>query len=176
MSEIKIETAKLTFHDKEINLPINAGTECEIGIDITQLRNKTGAITSDSGYGNTGSCSSAITFIDGEKGILRYRGYPIEEVAEKSTFTEVAFLLIYGRLPKKEELEKFNFELRDHSLLHEDMKKFFEGYPPTAHPMGMLSCDGELVVRFLPEINRNADLELNMIRLLAKLNTIAAFS
>ncbi len=176
MSENKIETAKLTFQDKEINLPILVGTECEVGLDITQLRNKTGAITSDSGYGNTGSCSSAITFIDGEKGILRYRGYPIEELAEKSTFTEIAFLLIYGRLPKKEELEKFNFELRHHSLLHEDMKKFFEGYPPTAHPMGMLSAMVNSLSAFYPEINRNADLELNMIRLLAKLNTIAAFS
>ncbi|MGE5811863.1 MAG: citrate/2-methylcitrate synthase, partial [Ignavibacteria bacterium] len=176
MSDSKIETAKLTFQDKEINLPIVVGTECEVGLDITQLRNKTGAITSDSGYGNTGSCSSAITFIDGEKGILRYRGYPIEELAEKSTFTEIAFLLIYGRLPKKEELEKFNFELRHHSLLHEDMKKFFEGYPPTAHPMGMLSAMVNSLSAFYPEINRNADLELNMIRLLAKLNTIAAFS
>ncbi|HSR18444.1 MAG TPA: citrate synthase, partial [Ignavibacteriaceae bacterium] len=176
MSESKIETAKLTFQDKEINLPIIVGTECEVGLDITQLRNKTGAITSDSGYGNTGSCSSAITFIDGEKGILRYRGYPIEELAEKSTFTEIAFLLIYGRLPKKEEQEKFNFELRHHSLLHEDMKKFFEGYPPTAHPMGMLSAMVNSLSAFYPEINRNADLELNMIRLLAKLNTIAAFS
>ncbi len=176
MSESKIETAKLTFHDKEIDLPLITGTECEVGIDITQLRNKTGAITSDSGYGNTGSCSSAITFIDGEKGILRYRGYPIEELAEKSTFTEIAYLLIYGRLPKTEELEKFNFELRHHSLLHEDMKKFFEGYPPTAHPMGMLSAMVNSLSAFYPEINRNADLELNMIRLLAKLNTIAAFS
>ncbi len=176
MSESKIETAKLTFQGKEIELPVHVGSECEVGIDITQLRSKTGAITSDSGYGNTGSCSSAITFIDGEKGILRYRGYPIEELAEKSTFTEVAYLLIYGNLPKKEELKKFNYELRHHSLLHEDMKKFFEGYPPTAHPMGMLSSMVSSLSAFYPEVGKNVDLELNMIRLIAKLNTIAAFS
>jgi citrate synthase len=176
MNESKSETAKLTFHEKEIDLPLIAGSECEVGIDITQLRNKTGAITSDSGYGNTGSCSSAITFIDGEKGILRYRGYPIEELAEKSTFTEVAYLLIYGQLPKREELDKFNYELRHHSLIHEDMKKFFEGYPPTAHPMGMLSSMVSSLSAFYPELGQNVDLELNMIRLLAKLNTIAAFS
>ncbi|HVO74313.1 MAG TPA: citrate synthase [Ignavibacteriaceae bacterium] len=176
MSESKNETAKLSFRDNEINLPLVVGSECEVGIDISQLRSKTGAITSDSGYGNTGSCSSAITFIDGEKGILRYRGYPIEELAEKSTFIEVAYLLIYGKLPQKSELEKFNFELRHHSLLHEDMKKFFEGYPPTAHPMGMLSAMVSSLSAFYPEINQSADMELNMIRLIAKLNTIAAFS
>ncbi|MGE5845306.1 MAG: citrate synthase [Ignavibacteria bacterium] len=177
MNETKVmEAAKLTFHDKEIELPVHVGSEGEVGIDIAQLRSKTGAITSASGYGNTGSCNSAITFIDGEKGILRYRGYPIEELAEKSTFTEVAFLLIYGYLPKKAEFERFNYLLRHHSLIHEDMKKFFEGYPPTAHPMGMLSSMVSSLSAFYPETNHNVDIDLNMIRLIAKLNTIAAFS
>lgn len=176
MIEGKTETASLKFNDKEIVLPVIVGTECEVGIDISQLRSKSGAITSDNGYGNTGSCSSAITFIDGEKGILRYRGYPIDELAGNSTFTEVAYLLIYGHLPKKEELQKFNYELRHHSLIHEDMKKFFEGYPPTAHPMGMLSAMVSSLSAFYPDIDNKSDLELNMIRLMAKLNTIAAFS
>ncbi|MGE5796369.1 MAG: citrate/2-methylcitrate synthase, partial [Ignavibacteria bacterium] len=177
MNETKVmEAAKLTFHDKEIELPVHVGSEGEVGIDIAQLRSKTGAITSDSGYGNTGSCNSAITFIDGEKGILRYRGYTIEELDEKSTFTEVAFLLIYGYLPKKAEFERFNYLLRHHSLIHEDMKKFFEGYPPTAHPMGMLSSMVSSLSAFYPETNHNVDIDLNMIRLIAKLNTIAAFS
>ena len=175
MSENKIETAKLTFQDKEISLPILVGTECEVGIDITQLRNKTGAITSDSGYGNTGSCFSSITFIDGEKGILQYRGYPIEELAQNSNFVEVSFLLIYGHLPNKKELENFHYELTHHSLIHEDMKKFFEGFPPTAHPMGILSAMVSSLSAFYPD-TIPSDPSLNIIRLMAKLKTIAAFS
>ena len=170
------DTAKLLLHDKEYDLPTTVGAEGEVGIDITQLRSKSGAITLDSGYGNTGSCESAITFIDGEKGILRYRGYPIEELAEKSNFIEVSYLLVFGHLPSKTELEKFQFGLTHHSLIHEDMKKFFEGFPPTAHPMGILSSMVSSLSAFYPEAGYNADIELNIIRLLAKLKTIAAFS
>jgi len=170
------DTAKLFLQDKEYDLPIVTGSEGEVGVDISQLRSKTGAITSDNGYGNTGSCHSAITFIDGEKGILRYRGYPIEELAKNSNFIEVSYLLIFGHLPNKAELEKFQFGLTHHSLIHEDMKKFFEGFPPTAHPMGILSSMVSSLSAFYPEAGYNADVELNIVRLLAKLKTIAAFS
>ena len=170
------ETSKLLLHDKEYELPTITGSEGEVGIDISQLRNKSGAITFDSGYGNTGSCESAITFIDGEKGILRYRGYPIEELAGKSNFVEVSYLLIFGHLPNKAELDKFHFDLTHHSLIHEDMKKFFEGFPPTAHPMGILSAMVSSLSAFYPEAGYNADVKLNIVRLLAKLKTIAAFS
>ncbi len=170
------DTAKLLLHDKEYDLPIITGSEGEVGLDISKLRGATGAITSDSGYGNTGSCHSAITFIDGEKGILRYRGYPIEDLAAKSNFIEVSFLLIFGHLPNKAELDKFKFDLTHHSLIHEDMKKFFEGFPPTAHPMGILSSMVSSLSAFYPEAGYNTDVELNIVRLLAKLKTIAAFS
>ncbi len=170
------DTAKLFLHDKEYDLPLVNGSEGEVGVDISQLRSKTGAITSDNGYGNTGSCHSAITFIDGEKGILRYRGYPIEDLAKNSNFIEVSYLLIFGHLPSKAELEKFQFNLTHHSLIHEDMKKFFEGFPPTAHPMGILSSMVSSLSAFYPEAGYNADVELNIVRLLAKLKTIAAFS
>jgi citrate synthase len=167
---------KFCLDQKEYSLPVIVGSEGEIGIDITSLRSKSGAITLDPGYGNTGSCKSAITFIDGEKGILRYRGYPIEELAEKSSFVEVSFLLIYGHLPSKEEFESFKNQLTYHSLIHEDMKKFFEGYPPTAHPMGVLSSMVASLSAFYPETDPSSDMNLNIIRLLAKLKTIAAFS
>lgn len=170
------DTAKLFISDKEYDLPITIGTENEVGVDISQLRNKSGAITFDSGYGNTGSCQSAITFIDGEKGILQYRGYPIEELAGKSNFMETSFLLIFGHLPNKNELERFQFQLTHHSLIHEDMKKFFEGFPPKAHPMGILSAMVSSLSAFYPEDGYNVDVELNIVRLLAKLKTIAAFS
>jgi citrate synthase len=176
-TDLKLEAkAKLTLEDKEYELPVVKGSESEVGIDITKLRNISGAITLDSGYANTGSCQSAITFIDGERGILRYRGYPIEELAEKSNFIEVAYLLIYGFLPTKAQLDDFHYKLTHHSLLHEDMKKFFEGFPPTAHPMGILSAMVSSLSAFYPEAGYNADIELNIIRLIAKLNTIAAFS
>lgn len=167
---------KFCLDQKEYTLPVVVGTEGEIGIDITSLRSKSGAITLDPGYGNTGSCKSAITFIDGEQGILRYRGYPIEELAEKSSFVEVSFLLIYGHLPSKEEFDTFKEQLTYHSLIHEDMKKFFEGFPPTAHPMGVLSSMVASLSAFYPETDPSSDMNLNIIRLLAKLKTIAAFS
>jgi len=171
-----MEDAKLLFNGKEYSLPVIEGTECEHGLDISQLRAQSGAITLDSGYGNTGSCKSAITFIDGEKGILHYRGYPIEELARKSNFVEVSFLLIYGHLPSKQELDNFRNQLTYHSLIHEDMKKFFEGFPRTAHPMGVLSAMVASLSAFYPDTDYQTDVNLNVIRLLAKLKTIVAFS
>ena len=170
------KNAKLVLQDKEYNLPIMIGSEQEVGLDITKLRAESGAITMDSGYGNTGSCLSAITFIDGERGILQYRGYPIEELAQKSNFIEVAYLLIFGHLPSKAEFEDFNFKLTHHTLIHEDMKKFFEGYSSNAHPMGILSSMVNSLSAYYQEFGYKADIELNIIRLLAKLKTIAAFS
>src|SRR3954451_14703124 len=131
--------ARLGLDGKEYELPVVVGSEGEVGVDIQQLRAHSGAITLDPGYGNTGACESAITFIDGEVGILRYRGYPIEEIAGNAQFTEICYLLIYGNLPGKAQLQEFEDRLTYHSLLHEDMKKFFEGFPSSAHPMAMLS-------------------------------------
>jgi citrate synthase len=167
-----MSTAKLILEGSEHEFPIVVGSEGEVGIDIAQLRARTGAITLDEGYGNTGSCRSAITFIDGEQGILRYRGIPIEELAE-ARFTEVAYLLVYGRLPNAAELAAWREKLTRHSLLHEDMKKFFEGFPATAHPMAILSAMVASLSTYYPD---DQDLDLNIARLLAKAKTIAAFS
>jgi citrate synthase len=167
-----MSTATLLLKGKEYELPVIEGTEGETAIDITSLRAKTGAVTFDPGYGNTGSCASAITFIDGEKGILRYRGYPIEELAMSSSFVEVCYLLIHGSMPSPAELDAFNEKLTRHSLIHEDMKKFFEGFPPSAHPMAILSSMIASLSAYYPE----NDNELNIIRLLSKAKTIAAFS
>src|SRR5215813_2899506 len=131
--------ARLSLGGKDYELPVTVGSEGEVGIDIQQLRAHSGAITLDPGYGNTGACESAITFIDGEAGILRYRGYPIEELAGNACFTEICYLLIYGKLPNQAEHKAFEDRLTYHTLLHEDMKKFFEGFPSSAHPMAMLS-------------------------------------
>jgi citrate synthase len=168
-----MSTATLLLKGKEYELPVIEGSEGETAIDVTSLRAKTGAITFDPGYANTGSCASAITFIDGEKGILRYRGYPIEELARKSTFVEVCYLLIHGQLPSPAELIAFDEKLTRHSLIHEDMKKFFEGFPPSAHPMAILSAMVASLSAYYPN---NGDSELNIIRLLSKAKTIAAFS
>jgi len=132
-------TAKLELEGKPYELQTLTGSEGEKAIDISELRDRTGYITLDDGYGNTGSCKSAITFIDGDKGILRYRGIPIEELAEQSTFVETAYLLIYGRLPQRPELRKFSEMLTENENLHEDMKHHFEGFPASAHPMAILS-------------------------------------
>ncbi|MEM7481407.1 MAG: citrate synthase [Acidobacteriota bacterium] len=171
-----MSTAKLTFEGQEIEFPVVEGTEGEKAIDIARLRAKTkGAITLDPGYGNTGSCLSAITFIDGEKGVLRYRGYPIEQIAKSADFLEVCFLLIHGHLPSRQEYDAFRHNLTYHSLLHEDMKKFFEGYPPTAHPMAILSSMVSSLSAYYPE-EESEDIDANVVRLLAKIHTIAAFS
>jgi citrate synthase len=167
-----MSTAKLILNNQEHDFPIVVGSEGEIGIDIAKLRDQTGAVTLDEGYGNTGACKSAITFIDGEKGILRYRGIPIEELGD-ARFTEVAYLLIYGRLPSAAEFAAWREKLTRHSLLHEDMKKFFEGFPASAHPMAILSAMVASLSTYYPD---TADLDLNIVRVLAKAKTIAAFS
>ena len=161
--------------DQTIDLNVIEGTEKEKAVDITALRNLSGYITLDPGYGNTGSCMIAITFIEGEKGILRYRRYPIEELAENATFPEVMYLLIYGKLPTKEELAKFNHDLTYHSMIHEDMKRFFDGYPRDAHPMGVLASMVAALSTFYPEKTAE-DIDRNIIRLLAKMKTLAAFA
>jgi citrate synthase len=168
--------ARLSLDGKEYELPVTVGSEGEVGIDIQQLRAQSGAITLDPGYGNTGACESSITFIDGEAGILRYRGYPIEEIAGNSQFTEICYLLIYGRLPSQAEFKEFEERLTYHTLLHEDMKKFFEGFPSSAHPMAMLSSMVASLSAYYPDGTKSVDLDLNIARLLAKAPTIAAFS
>jgi len=165
--------ARLSLDGKDYELPVVVGSEGEVGVDIQQLRAHSGAITLDPGYGNTGACESAITFIDGEAGILRYRGYPIEEIAGNASFTEICYLLIYGSLPNKAELKTFEDRLTYHTLLHEDMKKFFEGFPSSAHPMAMLSSMITSLSAYYPD-GKTVDLDLNIARLLAKGPTIAA--
>lgn len=172
----KTDSVRVNLNGQDYDFPSITGSEGEVGIDISELRQKTGIITYDNGYGNTGSCLSSVTFINGEKGILHYRGYPIEELAKNSNFVEVSYLVIYGHLPSKKELEDFQFQLTHHSLIHEDMKKFFEGYPRSAHPMGILSSMVDSLSAFYPDADYNGDVNLNIIRLLAKLKTIAAFS
>ena len=176
MDTVLTKTAKLTIDDTELEFPVVVGTEGEVGIDIRALRKETGAITLDVGFGNTGSCKSGITFINGEQGILRYRGYSIDQLANQSSFVEVCYLLVYGELPNASELAAFEDELNHHSLIHEDFKKFFEGYPRTSHPMSVLSAMVATLSTFYPESNDPAEVDLNIIRLLAKLSTIAAFS
>ena len=170
-----MEKAQLTLDGKTIELPIVKGTEDEKAIDVTQLRSETKYITFDPSYGNTGSCSSEITYINGEKGILRYRGYPIEQLADNSSFVEVIYLLLYGELPNETELVSFNKEITYHSLIHEDMKRFFDGYPMNAHPMGVLASTVAALSTFYPA-RVDGDIELNIIRLLAKVKTLAAFA
>ncbi len=171
-----MSTAKLVLEGKEYELSLVKGTEDEVGIDTSALRKHTGAISLDPGYGSTGSCLSKITFIDGEKGILRYRGYDIEQLASSCSFIEVCYLLIYGELPTEDELVRFSDRLTRHTLIHEDMKKFFEGFPATAHPMAMLSAMVSSLSAYYPGAGIDEDLDLNIIRLLAKVKTIAAFS
>ncbi len=169
-----MDTAKLTVGGREYELPVVVGTEGEVAVDIGKLRAEAGLVTLDDGYGNTGAVKSAITFIDGEKGILRYRGYPIEQVAQHATFVEVCYLLIYGHRPSNEELDRFRDELTHHTLLHEDMKKFFEGYPPSAHPMGIMASMIASMATFYPDTPEETD--LNIIRIIAKSKTLAAFA
>jgi len=171
-----MSTAKISLNGNDYELPVVEGTEGEVGVDIGSFRKQSQAITLDTGYGNTGSCKSAITFIDGEKGILRYRGYPIEQVAESARFAEVCYLLIYGELPNQAELALFSERLTRHTLIHEDMRKFFEGYMTTTHPMAILSAMISSLSAYYPDSNDEANFDLNIIRLLAKAKTIAAFS
>ncbi|NQU26629.1 MAG: citrate synthase [Candidatus Nealsonbacteria bacterium] len=172
------ETAKLRIGDNEIDLPVLVGTEGNRVMDITKLYAQTSCITLDEGYANTGSTTSQITYVDGEKGILRYRGYPIEELAERCDFTETAYLLIHGELPSADELEDFRRNVRLHTLLHEGMKTIFAGFPRDAHPMAILSSVvGALAIYYEDALRPNDPdhQELAIYRLLAKMPTIAAF-
>lgn len=174
------KTAQIKVEDKVLDCPIIVGTENEKAFDISQLRSKTSYVTLDNGYGNTGSCKSAITYLDGEKGILRYRGIPIEELAENATTSEVAFLLIYGHLPKKDELENFSGLLTKHAMIHEDMKQFFDDYPGTAHPMATLSAMVGVLSGYYPELTRprpgKEEMDRLIAKILAKFRTLAAFT
>jgi citrate synthase len=173
------EKARLEYNGTVVELPVVEGTEQEKAVDISNLRADTGLITLDNGYMNTGSCQSDITFIDGEKGILRYRGIDIEALAERSTFVEVCYLLIYGELPTKEQMDDFSEGLTRHSLLHEDMIHFFAGYPSTAHPMAILSsmtCSLAAYYNDASSSPTEAQINLDVIRILSKLRTIASFS
>ncbi|MBP6090398.1 MAG: citrate synthase [Crocinitomicaceae bacterium] len=174
------ETAKIELDGKTYEFPVVVGTENEKAIDISKLRDTTGYVTLDTGYKNTGATKSSITFLDGELGILHYRGYPIEQLAEKATFIEVVYLLIYGKLPTQTELDSFSNSITKHTLVHEDMKQFFEAYPAKAHPMGVLSSMVCSLSTFYPESldpNRSPEAkDLTIHRLLAKLPTLAAWS
>ncbi len=173
------ETAILQLPGQTVELPILTGTENEKALDISKLRAESGYITLDTGFMNTGACQSAITFLDGEQGILRYRGYPIEQLAEKSTFVEVAYLLIYGELPTESQLANFSQLLTQHSLIHEDMRHFFEGFSRNTHPMVILSAMVSSLSAYYSEATGRAsvkNLDINAARLLAKIRTIAAFS
>ena len=173
------EIAELIIEGKNYQFPIIEGSEKEKAIDIAKLRDQTGYITIDAGYKNTGATKSAITFLDGEEGILNYRGYSIEELAEKSSFLEVAYLLIYGELPTQEQFSAFEHEITTHTLVNEDMRKIFEGFPVNAHPMGVLSSLVSAMSAFYPEtldLDSPETTELHIIRLLSKLPTIATWS
>ncbi len=174
------DSAKLSYKGQEYEFPVTTGTENESAIEIGKLRDTTGLVTLDPGYKNTGATKSAITFLDGEEGILRYRGYRIEDLAEKSTFLEVAYLLIYGELPTQEQYESFNIEITHHTLVHEDIKKILEGFPSNAHPMGVLSSLICSLTAFYPDSlhpNRSKEeTDLSIIRLLAKMPTFAAWA
>ncbi|MDZ7697438.1 MAG: citrate synthase [Deltaproteobacteria bacterium] len=172
-------TAQLIVNGETYELPVVIGSEGEEAIDITELRKKTGLITLDPGYANTGSCESNITFMNGEKGILRYRGIPVEQLAEKSSFIETAYLLINGKLPTRSELEHFSTMLNDHSMVHEDMRAYFENYPRRAHPMGILSSMMNALKAFyptIPERSEEEEINITFARLLSKVRTLAAMS
>jgi citrate synthase len=173
------ENAQLIIGDKTYSLPVIEGTEGEKAIDISKLRDLTGYVTLDVGYKNTGATTSAITFLDGELGILKYRGYPIEELAEKSSFIEVAYLLIHGELPNKEQLDYFQYEISRHTLVHEDLKKFFDGFPSKSHPMGQLSSLVCSLSAYYPEslkqVQTEEELHLSIIKMLAKMTTLVSW-
>src|SRR3990172_11568967 len=170
------EEAKLRIADQQVDLPVVVGTENERALDISKLRAQTGYITLDEGYANTGSTTSAITYLDGDQGILRYRGYPVEVIAQRCDFIETSYLLIYGELPNAEQLAKFRTSLRRHTMLHEDMRSFYNGFPRDAHPMAILSSVvGALSTFYQDSLNPHdpAQVEVTIRRLMAKLPTIA---
>ena len=171
------DVVTLTYNGNEIRLPVLTGSEGEKAIDISRLRSETGFITLDPGYANTGSCLSGITFMDGEKGVLRYRGIPVEQLAEQSTFKETAYLLIHGKLPNRDQLTRFSILLNDNSLVHTDMKAFYQNFPRASHPMGILSSMVNAMRSFYPELDsQEEEITLTMTRLLAKVRTMAAMS
>jgi citrate synthase len=172
-------TARLDLGEQQIDLPMLVGTEGEQAVDISKLRAQSGFITLDEAYVNTGATTSAITYLDGEQGILRYRGYPIEVLAQRCDFVETSYLLIYGELPKREQLDKFRTSLQRHTMIHEDMRSFYNGFPRDAHPMAILgSVVGALSTFYQDSLNvHDARLvEISVHRLMAKLPTIAAYS
>ena len=178
-SPSRTEAASLRIGPEELDLPIVRGTEGDDAVDIARLRSETGLITLDPGYGNTGACTSAITFLDGEEGILRYRGYPIEQLAEHSTFLEVAYLLIWGELPTRVQLEGFVSEVTHHTLIREEMRHFFDSFPTDAHPMAVLASGVVGMSTFYPDSQNIFDddaVEITINRLIAKLPTLAAWS
>ncbi len=178
-SPSKADTARLQIGEVEAELPIVRGSAGDDAIDIGRLRGTTGLITYDPGYANTGACASAITFLDGEEGILRYRGYPIEQLAEQSTFLEVAYLLIWGDLPSREQLDRFVGEVTHHTLIREEMRHFFDSFPADAHPMAVLASGVVGMSTFYPDSHEIFDedaVEITVNRLIAKLPTLAAWS
>ncbi|MFJ1746167.1 MULTISPECIES: citrate synthase [unclassified Streptomyces] len=179
MSEKRDNAVVLRYGDGEYTYPVIDSTVGDTGFDIGKLRSQTGLVTLDSGYGNTAAYKSAITYLDGEQGILRYRGYPIEQLADGSSFVEVAYLLINGELPTVDELASFKNEITQHTLLHEDVKRFYDGFPRDAHPMAMLSSVVSALSTFYQDSHNPFDekqRDLSTIRLLAKLPTIAAYA
>jgi citrate synthase len=167
----------LSYNGETFKLPVVIGTEGERAIDITQLLANTGFITLDPGYANTGACTSDITYMEGEKGILRYRGISVNELAEKSTFKETSYLLIHGHLPTEKQLRDFSVMLNDHSLVHEDMKTFYQNFPRASHPMGILSAMVNALRSFYPELQAaEEEIDITVTRLLAKVRTLAAMS
>ncbi len=170
------EALELSYENKRVALPLIRGSEGEVAIDIRRLRSETGLITFDPGYANTGACKSAITFIDGERGILRYRGYPIEELAERSSFLAVAFLLIHGELPGPAQLEAFGREVTYHTMLHEDFGRFFSALPKDAHPMPVCAAAVGALATFYQDPESEETIHKEIVRLIAKMPTIAAYS
>ncbi|MCZ6835333.1 MAG: citrate synthase [Planctomycetota bacterium] len=172
------ETATLHIEGDSYEFPVITGTENEKAVDLRKLRSTTGMITLDPGFANSGACRSSITFIDGEKGILKYRGYTIEDIAQKATFLETAYLLIYGTLPTRDQLDDLKYQIKCHTMLHEDIKRFYSGFPKKAHPMAVCSAVVGALSAFYPEFTDPDDTEADggIIRLLAKLPTIAACS
>ncbi|MDR9456433.1 MAG: citrate synthase [Salegentibacter sp.] len=173
------KVATLEIDGKRYEFPVVEGTENELGINIKSLRGESGVITLDPGYKNTGSCESGITFLDGEKGILRYRGYAIEDLAEKADFLEVAYLLIFGDLPSKEQLEKFYDDIKEQSTVDEEMKKILDGFPKAAHPMGVLSSLTSALVAFNPscvDVSSEQDMYNAIVKILGKFPVLAAWT
>ena len=179
MSATTTEAAKLSVNGQTLDLPVVIGTEREKALDITRLRKATGYITLDPGFANTGACTSAITFLDGERGILRYRGIPIEQIAESGTFTETAYLLIYGNLPSRRELEQFSLRLSERTALPDGMERFFDGFPKTAHPMAVLSAMVTILSSYSPTLLNSyptrEEIDEAILTILAKVPTLAAY-